>query len=183
MLLAVGGCLPPKAVDLPQGEGLKGGASQGDVSQADAPQDGADLDPGPGQSCNPPAPADASDAALAYRAAVDAAIPGWQQVDANIRATGSTHRNDLPIQVDADEVFLEGLRAIDWPADAEQTAGDLIAVIVAYDEILTTGYDENGYLMEHLDEVAQLDETRAETSHHLRELLGLGPSTCILWRP
>ncbi len=128
-------------------------------------------------------PADASDVARAYVAATDTATAGWLQVDANVRATGEVHRDDLPIQMSADAIFVAGLRAIEWPADAAPTAQQLIAIVEQYDAMLAAGYEQQGYLAEHRDDVASLDEQRARTSHALREILNLPQSSCTFLRP
>lgn len=137
----------------------------------------------PGESCNAPAPAGASEAALGYMAAIDKATPGWRQVDENIRTTGDTHRDDLPIQVRADRGFVDALGKLDWPVDAEGTAEELIAIVGEYDDMLMAGYETQGFLAEHRDQVGQLDSVRAATSGLLRDLLGLQPSRCTFWRP
>jgi len=177
LALACAGCLPA-----PVHETNDVGPVQADRGpDASAPDTGVGV--APGESCNAPAPNGASEAALGYLAAIDKATPGWRQVDGNIRATGDSHRNDLPIQVRADRGFLDALGKLDWPDDAEATAERLIEIIGEYDEMLLAGYETQGFLAEHRDEVGELDSARAATSGVLRDLLGLEPSRCTFCRP
>lgn len=177
LVLACAGCLP-----MPVHE-----TNDVDPVQEDSGPGALPPDPGvgvaPGESCNAPPPAGASEAALGYMAAIDKATPGWRQVDENIRTTGDTHRNDLPIQVRADRGFVDALGKLHWPVEAEGTAEELIAIIGEYDDMLMAGYETQGFLAEHRDQVGQLDSVRAATSGMLRDLLGLQPSRCTFWRP
>lgn len=134
--------------------------------------------------CSPAAPAGASEAAVAYLAAVDAATPAWQAVDATLRSEGYvTHRDDLLSQVDADAPFLTALRAIDFPPAAAPAAQDLIAAVQAYDDFLTTAYDNEGYMAGHMNTDATLNDARAASSARLRDALGLPASSCVYNRP
>lgn len=177
LVLACAGCLPTPVHETNDVEPV----------QEDREPAGLAPDPGvgvtPGESCNAPAPDGASEAALGYMVAIDKATPGWRQVDENIRATGDSHRNDLPIQVRADRGFVDALGKLDWPDDAKATAENLIAIVGEYDEMLLAGYETHGFLAEHRDEVGRLDSARAATSGLLRDVLGLEPSRCTFWRP
>ncbi len=177
LALACAGCLPT-----PVHETNEVGPVQEDPGPgALAPDAGRGV--APGESCNLPAPAGASEAALGYLDAVDKSTPAWRQVDENIRSTGDSHRNDLPIQVRADRGFVDALGKLDWPDDARGTAEDLIDIVREYDDMLMAGYETQGFLAEHRDRVGQLDSVRAATSGLLREILGLQPSLCTFWRP
>ena len=135
-------------------------------------------------ACNaPPAPA-TSDAALAYLAAVDAATPAWQALSTTLTHHGLViHRDDLMTQVSADGPFLTALQAIDFPPEAAPAGAQLISAVQAYDDFLMTAYSTEGYLARHQDDDDRLNETRAHSSAHLREVLGVQPSNCSFNRP
>jgi len=140
--------------------------------------------PAASSACNVPPPPGASEAALAYLAAVDAAVPAWQALSTTLTHQGKvTHHDDLQTQVDADAPFLAALREIDFPPDAAPYADKLILAIQAYDDFLTTAYNTDGYLSSHLDDDGRLNLIRAQSSSQLREVLDLQPSTCTFNRP
>ena len=135
-------------------------------------------------TCNAPPPPGASDAALAYLAAVDAATPAWQDLSTTLTHQGQvTHRDDLLAQVNADAPFLAALHAIDFPPEVAPTADQLILVIQVYDDFLTTAYNTDGYLARHLVEDGRLNMARAQSSARLRDELGVQTSTCSFNRP
>ncbi|WP_159805159.1 hypothetical protein [Cellulomonas citrea] len=164
LLLVLGGCSKP-------------GHGEWDPSRrtsATASQGRCDTVPGEG----------ASPAAQAYAAAVNAAYPAWQAVDATIRSEGGVaHRDDLLSQVNADTPFVAALQSIDFPPDVAPLGQDLIAAVQAYDSFLMTPYTTDGYMAAHTDDDKRLNETRASSSHALRQALGLPASTCTVIRP
>jgi hypothetical protein len=116
--------------------------------------------------------------------AVVAASPAWRNLDATLTAEGcSTHRNDLVTQVNADSPFLSALRAIEFPTQAQVTAQNLVPTIQTYDGLLNTAYAHTGYLAQHNIEDQKLNDTRAQDSALLRDLLSLPPSTCAFDPP
>ena len=176
LLIALGGCSASGSPDV-----ASTGSSPAAAATVAPPSAAATAEP---NSCNAPPPPGASDAALAYLAAVDAATPAWQDVSTTLTHQGQvTHRDDLLAQVNADAPFLRALRDIDFPPEAAPSAAQLILVIHAYDDFLTTAYNTDGYLASHLVEDGRLNATRAQSSARLRAALGVQPSTCSFNRP
>lgn len=164
LLLALGGCSRP-------------GHGQWDPSKHTTSSAGQ-------ASCDTVAGDGASPAAQAYAAAVNAASPAWSAIDATITSAGGiVHRDDLLNQVNADAPFVAALQTIDFPSDVAPLGHDLIAAVQAYDSFLMTAYNATGYLAAHQDDDERLNETRAASSHALREALGLPASTCSFSRP
>jgi len=123
-------------------------------------------------------------AGSAYLAAVDASMPAWQAIDAMLTANnGDVYRDDLLTQVDADAPFLAALVAIQFPPDAAPAANELVAAVQAYDAFLTTEYENFGTYGWYTAQDEQLRQTRADSSAHLRDVLGLPASTAMLRRP
>jgi hypothetical protein len=138
------------------------------------------LDPG----CSATAPSGASNAARQFLAATAAADVGWRKVGQSITAENNVvHRDDLAAQVTADSGFLTSLAAINYPVVAQTDATSLQQLIRQYDEQLTIGYNQDGYLATHGDELFSLDNQRAITSGALRQDLGLGNTSCQVQRP
>jgi len=133
--------------------------------------------------CRTVAPDGASEAARAYADAVNAATPAWTAVSDTLVGRGHTHRRDLRSQINADTPFVEALEAIDFPPEAAQQGAELIAAVRAYDEFLKTTYRAYGFPSDQPEDNARLNETRAQSSSHLRDALGLPGSTCFLTRP
>ncbi len=153
----------------------------GAVVAAGAP--GATLEPD--APCVPvPPPAGASPAAVAYVEAVNAAMPSWQAIDDTVTAAGFVvHRDDLLAQVQADAPFAQAVVAIDFPPEAEPAASEFLTALVAYDAFLQYGYDNEGHVAAHTDELMHLGQERARTSAALRDALRLPPANCAFDRP
>ncbi|MCR6491544.1 hypothetical protein [Cellulomonas sp. P24] len=97
--------------------------------------------------------------------------------------SGYIYRTDLLAQVDADKLFLAALRGITFPTDAAAAAENLIAAIEAYDAFLMAGYKDLASYVSNPNEDDHLNATRAQSSGHLRSLLGLPASTSTFLRP
>ncbi|PVU83266.1 hypothetical protein DDP54_09980 [Cellulomonas sp. WB94] len=182
LLIALGGCSTSGSPDVAStGATPATIAPSSDAAPAAPPGAAATVAP---STCNAPPPPGASEAALAYLAAVDAATPAWQALSTTLTHQGQvTHRDDLLTQVNADAPFLTALREIDFPPDAAPYADKLVLAIQAYDDFLTTAYDTEGYLASHPDDDSRLNETRAQSSSRLRDVLGVQPSNCTFNRP
>lgn len=129
-------------------------------------------------------PSETSAAGSAYLAAVDAATPAWRNVDAMLSAhPGYIYRTDLLAQVNADAPFVASLRGITFPSEAVVAAEDLISAIEAYDAFLMAGYNNLDSYVSNPKEDDHLNTIRAQSSGHLRSLLGLPPSTSTFLRP
>ena len=129
-------------------------------------------------------PAGASEAAVAYLAAVNAATPAWQAVDDRIVGSGfRVDSDDLVAQADADEPFILTLEEIDFPDEVDPLAAELIHALLDYREFLqatlTTAFQDPTYGAQTM----ALQERRSAASGALREALGIPPSTCAYHRP
>jgi hypothetical protein len=135
--------------------------------------------------CSPERPpAGASQAAVAYVDAVNAALPARVALNKTITSAGGvTHRDDLLAQAQADAAFLDAVRAIDFPADVAPAAATLVATVEDYDAYMLTGYNDHGYIAAHLDDDKRLNNARALAGEKLRDALALPQSRCILNRP
>ena len=135
--------------------------------------------------CTQVAPADASAAAVAYLDAVNSATPAWQALDAKIAAAGMMmSTDDMRSQIDADATYLDGLRMITYPTEAQTKLGtDLVTAVMAYDEFVLAASNQPGYLAQHQSDDDAVNNVRARASARLRDALSLPPSVCSFNRP
>ena len=137
-----------------------------------------------GVACVAPAPAGASEAAVAYVAAVAAATPGWAAVDEHIVGHSPlVYDIDLVAQVQADALFLTGLGATPLQAEAAPVIDDLAGAVLAYDDALTSASRDMAHYGDHLDGIKVLSQARADASARVRDALGLPASSCAFHRP
>jgi hypothetical protein len=138
----------------------------------------------PDDDCSTVAPEGASPAALAYAAATNAATPAWHALSTTLAEQGNMmSREDFRAQIEADKPFVAALQAIEFPPEAAAAGADLIAAVQAYDAFVRKAYETSGYLAAHPDVDDSVNNTRAQSSARLRDLLDLPASTCVFMRP
>lgn len=170
------------------------------TSPADAaptPTSPADATPTPDadpQSTNPPcsevppvttAPAGASQEAVAYMAAVAAGTPAWLAIDATLTAEGDDllpSSADLSAEYKVDAAFTTALENIEWSAEVEPAASDLIYSLLDYLTFLNEYLGKGGLDQRYPDRDSTLLSARGAASANLRVALHLPPANCTLER-
>lgn len=135
--------------------------------------------------CDESAPSGASEQAVEYLNAVNAANPGWEQVTQMIQSdSGGTTLATLELQSNTDMNFLRRLKAFTFTgaakAPAQQFEADLSSYLADLAQAESSPSLGSNALWSSMDNVS---DARADASSALRTVLQLPQSSCNVMRP
>lgn len=135
--------------------------------------------------CDPPVPINASPAAREYADAAHDALRARRDLSDTIADQQMMmSRDDMATSATIDAEFLAVIQEIDFPVEAEASAEEFIDAVAADSAFLfEAAAADDGYYGAHAEERELLHAERTRTGAHLRDVLGLPPTSCRLNLP